>query len=139
MARITKINHIAIVVPDIEESLSFWRDSLGLKLQNIEEVPSQKAVVAFLPTGGSELELVQPTADDTGAAKYLKDRGPGMHHICFEVDDIDEMLENLKASGVRLINESPIALDGRKMAFIHPKSSNGVLVELYQLTGENPS
>jgi methylmalonyl-CoA/ethylmalonyl-CoA epimerase len=134
MAKITKINHVAIVVPDIESSLGFWRDALGLELHHIEDVPSQKAVVAFLPTGESEVELVKPTAEDTGAAKFLNERGPGMHHLCFEVDDLDGMMANLKEKGVRLINEAPVELEGRRLIFIHPKSANGVLVELYELT-----
>lgn len=134
MAKITKINHVAIVISDIDESLRFWQDGLGLKLHHVEDVPSQKSTVAFLPIGESEVELVRPTSEETGAAKFLKERGPGMHHLCFEVDDIDGMLADLKAKGIRLINETAIQLEGRKMAFVHPKSANGVLVELYQLT-----
>jgi methylmalonyl-CoA/ethylmalonyl-CoA epimerase len=136
MAKITKINHVAIAVQDPETSLNFWRDGLGLKLDHVEDVPSQKSTVFFLPVGESEVELVKPTADDTGVAKFLAEKGPGMHHLCFEVDDIDEMLVELKAKGIRLINETALVLPGRKMAFIHPKASNGVLVELYQLTGD---
>ncbi len=134
MAKITKINHVAIVVPDIEGALSFWRDGLGLELHHVEDVPSQKSQVAFLPLGESEVELVRPTTDDSGVAKFLADRGAGMHHLCFEVDDIDGMLEDLKGKGIRLINETAMQLEGRKVAFVHPKASNGVLVELYQLT-----
>lgn len=134
MAKITKINHVAIVVSDIDESLRFWRDALGLMLHHIEDVPSQKAMVAFLPTGESEIELVKPTADDTGAAKFLRERGPGMHHLCFEVDDLEGMMARLSEQGVRLINDTPIVLEGRRLIFIHPKSANGVLVELYELT-----
>ncbi|KPL74376.1 lactoylglutathione lyase [Ornatilinea apprima] len=134
MAKVTKINHIAIAVNNIEESLAFWQGALGLSLSHIEDVPSQKASVAFIPTGDSEVELVRPTDETTGVAKFLKDRGPGMHHLCLEVDDIDGMLEQLKEKGVRLINETAQVLPGRKMAFIHPKSANGVLVELYQIT-----
>jgi len=133
MAIINKINHVAIVVADIDQALSFWRDALGLELDHIEDVPSQKAMVAFLPVGDSEVELVKPTADDTGAAKFLAERGGGMHHLCFEVDDIAAKLEEMKSKGVRLINETPIELPGRKMAFIHPKSTGGVLVELYEV------
>jgi methylmalonyl-CoA/ethylmalonyl-CoA epimerase len=134
MAKITKINHVAVVVADIEASLGFWRDALGLDLHHVEDVPSQKAMVAFLPTGESEVELVQPTAEGTGAAKFLNERGPGMHHLCFEVDDLDGMMTNLREKGVRLINETPVELEGRRLIFIHPKSANGVLVELYELT-----
>ena len=134
MAKITKINHVAIVVPDIDGALNFWRDGLGLDLHHVEDVPSQKSQVAFLPLGESEVELVRPTTDDSGVAKFLAERGAGMHHLCFEVDDIDGMLADLKGKGIRLINETAMQLEGRKVAFIHPKSSNGVLVELYQLT-----
>jgi methylmalonyl-CoA/ethylmalonyl-CoA epimerase len=134
MATITKINHVAIAVPDIDSALGFWRDALGLELDHVEDVPSQKSIVAFLPAGEGEVELVKPTSDDTGVAKFLAEKGPGMHHLCLEVDDIAEKLAELKAKGVRLINETPLEMPGRKMAFIHPKASNGVLVELYQVT-----
>ncbi len=134
MAKILRINHVAIVVPDIENALNFWRDALGLELDHVEDVPSQRSQVAFLPIEGSEVELVKPTTDDSGVAKFLSDRGAGMHHLCFEVDDIDEMLSNLKAKGIRLINETAMQLEGRKVAFVHPKSASGVLVELYQIT-----
>lgn len=133
MSEIKKINHVAIVVGDIDQALTFWRDALGLELHHVEDVPSQKAVVAFMPVGDSEVELVKPTTDDSGVAKFLAERGGGMHHLCFEVDDLEAKLADLKAKGVRLINEAPIELPGRKMAFIHPKSTGGVLVELYQL------
>ena len=133
MAKITKINHVAIAVPDLDASLSFWRDALGLTLDHVEDVPSQKSMVAFIPCGDSEVELVKPTADDTGVAKFIAERGGGMHHLCFQVDDIEEMLADLKEKGIRLINETPQVLPGRKMAFVHPKSTGGVLVELYQL------
>jgi methylmalonyl-CoA/ethylmalonyl-CoA epimerase len=133
MAKIKKINHIAIAVKDVEESLKFWRDAMGLQVDHIENVPSQKSEVVFIPVGDSEVELVKPTSPDTGVAKFLKERGGGMHHLCFEVDNIDEMLNQLKENGVRLINEIALELPGRKMAFVHPKSTNGVLVELYEV------
>lgn len=134
MAKIKRIDHVALVVPDIEESLGFWRDALGLELDHIVEVPREKASIAFLPVGGSEVELVQPTTDDSGIAKYLEKRGPGMHHICLETDDIDGMLAKLKEQNVRLIHEEAVVGDGgKKYAFIHPKAANGVLVELYEL------
>jgi methylmalonyl-CoA/ethylmalonyl-CoA epimerase len=134
MAKITKINHVAVVVSDIDAALTFWRDALGIELNHIEDVPSQKSTVAFLPVGEGEIELVKPTADDTGAAKFLQERGGGMHHLCLEVDDITAKLAELKAKGIRLINEEPQVLPGRKMAFIHPKSTGGVLIELYEVT-----
>jgi methylmalonyl-CoA/ethylmalonyl-CoA epimerase len=129
-----KINHVAIVVQNIDAALSFWEQTFGLELDHVEEVPSQKSKVAFLPLGESEIELVQPTTSDSGLANFLEKRGEGMHHICIEVEDIDAALVELKSKGVRLINEVPEELPGRKMAFIHPKAANGVLVELYQLT-----
>ena len=136
MAHIKKLNHIAIAVDDITEALDFWENALGVKLDHMEDVPSQKAKVAFLPVGESEIELVQPTSQDTGTAKFLQSRGPGMHHLCFEVDDIDGMLAGLKAKGIRLINEEPLEMEGRRMAFIHPKSASGVLIELYEITNK---
>ncbi len=133
MAKITKINHVAIVVYDLEQALLFWRDALGLELDHIEEVVSQKSEVAFLPAENGKIELVRPMDDNTGSARFLRERGPGMHHLCFEVDNIDEMLQQLKEKGVRLIHETPVELEGRRMAFIHPKSASGVLVELYEI------
>lgn len=136
MPNIKRIQHVAIVVEDIESALAFWRDALGLELQHVEELPEQKSVVAFMPLGQSEVELVKPTTDDSGVARYLQKRGPGMHHICFEVDDIHSLLAQLKARGVRLINETPVTgAGGTLVAFIHPESANGVLVELYQASG----
>jgi len=134
MTEIKKINHVAILVKDIEAALKFWRDDLGLPLDHVEDVPSQASKVAFMPVGEGEVELVEPTDPDSGLAKFLEKRGEGMHHLCMEVDDIEMMLSDLKQKGVRLINEEPIALAGRKMAFIHPKSASGVLVELYEVT-----
>lgn len=134
MPKVVKIDHIAILADDMDKSLSFWRDALGMELTHVEDVPAEKSMVAFLPVAGTEIELVKPTTDDSGLARYLEKRGPGMHHVCLEVDDITGMLEQLKSRGIQLINESPMAgLGARKYAFIHPKSTNGVLVELYQL------
>jgi methylmalonyl-CoA/ethylmalonyl-CoA epimerase len=134
MPSIKKINHVAVVVDDMEKALSFWRDALGMELHELRDVPTEKSQVAFLPLEGSEVELVVPTSDDSGIAKYLSKRGPGMHHICLEVDDINGMLAQLKTKGVRLINEEPRAsADGKKYAFIHPESTSGVLVELYEI------
>ena len=134
MSSIKKINHVAVVVDDMEKALSFWRDALGMELHELRDVPAEKSQVAFLPLEGSEVELVVPTSDDSGISKYLAKRGPGMHHICLEVDDILGMLAQLSAKGVRLINEEPrTGADGKKYAFIHPESTSGVLVELYEL------
>ena len=134
MPKVKQINHVAVVVEDMDKALSFWRDALGMELHELRDVPAEKSQVAFLPLLGSEVELVRPTSDDLGIAKYLAKRGPGMHHICLEVDDIEGMMSELKSKGVRLINEEPrLAADGKKYAFVHPESTSGVLVELYQI------
>lgn len=133
MPSITRINHVAVVVDDMQKSLSFWRDALGIEVHEMRDVPAEQSQVAFLPLPGSELELVRPTTTESGIAKYLAKRGPGMHHICLEVDDIAGMLGQLRARGVRLINEEArLAADGRKYAFVHPEATGGVLVELYE-------
>ena len=134
---VKRIDHIALVVEDIDKALDFWQEALGMKLSHMEEVPSEHSIVAFLPAKESEVELVSPTAPDSGVARYLKKRGPGMHHICFEVYDIEATMEHLKNQGIRLINEKPeIGTGGKKIAFIHPESTHGVLVELYELSGQ---
>ncbi|MDD2922631.1 MAG: methylmalonyl-CoA epimerase [Anaerolineales bacterium] len=134
MPKITALNHVAVVVENMEQSLAFWRDALGIELHELRDVPAEKSRVAFLPVAGAEVELVMPTSDDSGVAKYLAKRGQGMHHLCLEVDDIEGMLAQLKSKNIRLINEEPrAAADGKKYAFIHPESTGGVLVELYQL------
>ena len=130
---VKRIDHIAVVVDDIEGALNFWRDALGLEMTHLEEVAEQQSIVAFLPTGDSEIELVKPTTATSGVAKYLAKRGPGLHHLCVEVDDIHATLAQLKAKGVKLINEMPtIGAGGKQIAFVHPGSASGVLVELYQ-------
>ena len=134
MPKILRIDHIAILVNEMDGPLSFWRDALGLEMTHLQEVPAEMAQIAFLPLGGSEMELVRPTTDDSGLARFLEKRGPGMHHVCLEVDDIAGMLAQLKAKGIQLINEEPRTnSEGRKYAFIHPKSAGGVMVELYEL------
>lgn len=136
---IKKISHIAIVVPELEEAMGFWVEALGLKLEHMEHVPDQGVDIAFLPAGESDIELIQPIDAESGVARYLEKRGPGMHHICLEVDDIEATLHNLKQANVPLIDEEPtIGTGGKKIAFIHPKGTNGVLVELYELSAEEP-
>jgi methylmalonyl-CoA/ethylmalonyl-CoA epimerase len=137
MPVVKKINHIAILVDDLDATISFWQDALGLELTHTEDVPGEQAIIAFLPTGDSEIELVKPTTEDSGLARYLSKRGPGMHHICLEVDDIVGMLAQLKAKGIQMVNDEPrVGTDGRKYAFVHPKSAYGVMVELYELNSE---
>jgi len=131
MTLVKRINHLAVVVDDIQAALAFWRDALGMEVDRVQEVPEQHATVAFLPIGDSDLELVQPTTQDSGIARFLHKRGPGMHHLCLEVEDLDATLERLGAIGVRLINSQPIlGSGGRRIAFIHPEAAFGVLVEL---------
>jgi len=130
-----QIAHLAIVVDDIQTALNFWQDAMGLEMAELRDVPAEAARVAFLPVGESEIELVQPTNADSGMAKFLAKRGAGMHHICLADEDIEAMMQALKAKGVRLINEAPLTgADGRRYAFIHPQSATGVLVELYEMT-----
>jgi methylmalonyl-CoA/ethylmalonyl-CoA epimerase len=134
MAKVKRIDHVAILVEDIDQTLEFWQDALGIPLSHIDDIPSEQSRVAFLPLGNSEIELVQPTTTDSGLARFLKKRGPGLHHVCIEVDDIEAMLASLKEKGIQLINETSVCgADGRQYAFIHPKSAHGVLVELYEL------
>ncbi len=130
----TRINHIAVITADIEAALAFWRDALGLEVSHRQENPAEQAEIAFLPVGESEIELVRPTSEDSGLARYLSKRGAGMHHLCLEVPDIEAALERLRSRGVELINETPRqGAEGKRYAFIHPRSTGGVLVELYEL------
>jgi methylmalonyl-CoA/ethylmalonyl-CoA epimerase len=134
---IKKISHIAVVVPKLDDAMGFWVEALGLPLSHVENVTEQGVDVAFLPVGESEIELLEPVDAESGVARYLAKRGPGMHHICFEVDDIQATLDQLKAANVPLINEEPtMGSGGKKLAFIHPKGTGGVLVELYELASE---
>ncbi len=133
MPRIKSINHLAVLVSDMDAALAFWRDGLGMDLSRLRHAPEEQARIAFLPVGEAEIELVLPITSDSGIAKFLAKRGPGMHHICLEVDDLDGMIGQLKSRGIRLINEQArIASDGVRYAFVHPDSAGGVLVELYE-------
>jgi methylmalonyl-CoA/ethylmalonyl-CoA epimerase len=139
MPHIKRIDHVAIVVDDIEQALSFWRDGLGLDVSHVEDVPGQQSVVAFLPTDAGDVELVKPTEEDSGIARFLEKRGPGIHHICFQVEDLQTSLDTLKSKGMRLVNSEPvIGTAGKRIAFIHPESTQGVLVELYEMTQQEP-
>ena len=134
MPNVKRIDHLAVLTDDLDAALSFWRDALGLELAHMEEVPGEGAHIAFLPVGGSQVELVKPVTGDSGLARYLEKRGPGMHHLCLEVDDLAAMLARLRDHGIQPINETPLSgSDGKRYAFIHPKSAYGVLVELYEL------
>lgn len=130
---LTNINHIGIVVTDLEQATHFWRDVLGIPLEKTEHIAQEAVDIAFLPIRETEIELLSPTAPN-GVTKFLEKRGPGIHHICFEVKDIDAALNHLAQADVPLIHEtSQIRHDGIKYAFIHPKGTGGVLIELYQL------
>jgi methylmalonyl-CoA/ethylmalonyl-CoA epimerase len=125
-----KIDHVGIVVHDIKEALATYRDALELPLEKVVAVPDQEVEVAFLPLGESNLELVQPTTADSGIAKFLARRGEGIHHICIEVADVEAALSRLKTHGVQLIDQAPRQGAHGRVAFIHPKGTHGVLVEL---------
>jgi methylmalonyl-CoA/ethylmalonyl-CoA epimerase len=128
-----RLDHIGIAVADINQALAFYRDALGLDIGAPEEVTSQGVRVRFIPTGEAALELLEATSGDSPIAKYVDRRGPGLHHITLRVDDIGAALAALKARGVRLIDETPRpGAHGSLVAFIHPSSAHGVLVELAQ-------
>ncbi len=130
---ILRIDHIAVVVPEIQKALDFWQAALGLELEHTEYVAEQETQVAMLPVGESEVELLPPTTETSGMAKYLSKRGPRLRRNCFEVDDIESTLAQLKAKGIQLINQEPVmGAGGKKVAFVHPKNASGVLVELLQ-------
>ena len=128
-----KIEHIGIATGALEEALVFWQDVLGLKVEHTEGLTDQKVRVAMLPLGGSQIELLEATSADSPIAKFIEKRGPGIHHIAVCVDDIYAELAKLKEKGARLIDETPrLGADGCLVAFIHPSSANGVLLELVQ-------
>jgi methylmalonyl-CoA epimerase len=127
------IDHVGIAVSSIEEALAFYRDALGLEVEAPEDVPSERVRAHFIPAGETALELLQATADDSPIAKYVAKRGPGLHHLTLRVDDIAAVLARLKSRGVRLIDETPRpGAHGSLVAFIHPSSAHGVLIELKQ-------
>lgn len=128
----TKINHIAIVVADIEKALNVYRDAVGLPLEHIAEEPAEEVRVAFLPTESGEIELIQPTTENSGVAKFLANRGEGLHHICLEIANMDDSIEALQTRGLQVLGEPRINQRGDKYVFIHPKSAHGVLLELYE-------
>lgn len=133
---LTKINHIGIAVKSLDESLPFYRDNLGMLLLGLEEVAEQKVKVAMLQVGESKVELLEPTSDESPVAKFMEKNGPGIHHLAYEVGNIEAAIARLLADGVRMIDETPRSgAHGTRIAFIHPRSSNGVLTELCQYSG----
>ncbi|HKQ52009.1 MAG TPA: methylmalonyl-CoA epimerase [Pyrinomonadaceae bacterium] len=130
-----KIEHIGIATRGLDEALSFWRDALGLEVVHTEVVEEQKVRVAMLPVGEPRIELLEPTAADSPVAKFLEKRGAGIHHVAVRVDDIRAALARLKESGARLIDEAPrVGADNCLVAFVHPSSAGGVLLELVEHT-----
>jgi len=128
-----KINHLGIATKGIEEALKFWENALGLENVHTETVEDQQVRVAMLPIGESRIELLEPTSEDSPISKFLEKRGGGIHHIAVEVEDIEAALAKLKREGARLIDETPrIGAEGCLVAFVHPSSANGVLLELVQ-------
>jgi methylmalonyl-CoA epimerase len=133
-----RIAHIGVAVTSIEEILPFYIDQLGLVLEGTEEVPSEQVRVAFLKIGETRIELLEATSDDSPIAAFIAKRGPGMHHIALEVDDIEQRLAKLAQDGVRLIHEQPKeGAHGARIAFLHPKATGGTLLELCQYPHTN--
>jgi methylmalonyl-CoA epimerase len=129
------MDHIAVVVRDLNEALSFYRDALGLEVDERREVPEEQVEVASFSLGETSIELVQPLGAESGVARFLEKRGEGLHHVCLTVEDIAAAMEQLRDAGADLITEEPrVGADGRRYAFIHPKSAHGVLLELYEGT-----
>jgi methylmalonyl-CoA epimerase len=135
MSRPRRIDHVAIIVRNIEEALAFYRDTLGIEPGAIKEVPTEQVRIAFLPMGGpggSEIELIEPLTPDSSLSRFLEKRGEGLHHICLEVDDIDAALAEMQARGAAVLDQQPrVAAEGRAI-FLHPKGTHGVLLELIE-------
>lgn len=133
---VKKVDHIGVAVNNLEESIKFYEEILGLKLEGIETVEEQKVKVAFLPIGDTEIELLEATTPDSPIAKFIEKKGQGVQHVAFRVDDIEKTLEEMRNLGVKLIDEKPrYGAGGARIAFLHPKSTNGLLVELCERKG----
>jgi methylmalonyl-CoA/ethylmalonyl-CoA epimerase len=133
--RIGKVHHVALIVASIEGALGFWRDLLGLDLETVMDIASDRVRIAFLTVGESKVELVQPTDDSTGVARFLASKGEGFHHVCFEVANLSETLLRLEIDGLELIDSAPRRGAEGPVAFLHPRSCHGVLVELIEAPG----
>jgi methylmalonyl-CoA/ethylmalonyl-CoA epimerase len=129
------VHHVAVVVRSIDESLGFYRGMLGLELEKVLDVPADRVRIAFLAVGESKVELVEPTDETTGVARFLASNGEGFHHVCFEVDNLAETLLRLEIEGIELIDTAPRRGAEGPVAFIHPRSGHGVLVELIEAPG----
>jgi methylmalonyl-CoA epimerase len=133
--RIGRIHHVALVVAEMGPALRLYRDSLGLEVGTVTPIPDDRVNIAFLPVGEVKIELVEPTDDTTGVAKFLAARGEGFHHVCFEVADLAETLTRLAIDGIELIDTAPRKGAEGPVAFLHPRSCHGVLVELIEAPG----
>ena len=133
--RLGKIHHVALIVRSVEDAGRFWTDALGLPLETVMDIPADRVRIAFLTIGDSKIELVQPTDETTGVARFLATRGEGFHHVCFEVRNLAETLLRLEIDGLELIDSAPRRGAEGPVAFIHPRSCHGVLVELIEAPG----
>ena len=133
--RLGRIHHVAVVVASTSAALGFWRDALRLDLELVQEMPNDRVTIAFLPVGESKIELVEPTDDTTGVARFLAKSGEGVHHVCFEVENLAETLLRLEIDGIELIDTAPRKGAEGPVAFLHPRSCHGVLVELIEAPG----
>lgn len=130
------IHHVAIVVRDLDAALKFYRDALGLEMTERREAPEEGVEIAFLPAGEGEIELLRPLSDEGGIARFLEKRGEGLHHVCLAVADVEAAMERLQAAGAQLLSEEPrVNVHGTRYVFVHPKSTHGVLLELYEAAG----
>ena len=132
---IGKVHHVALIVRDLDEALVFWRDTLGLPVELVLPIESDRVTIAFLPVGESKVELVVPTDDTTGVARFLATKGEGFHHVCFEVPALAEALRRLEGDGIELIDTAARKGAEGPVAFLHPRSCHGVLVELIEAPG----
>src|SRR4051812_8412190 len=130
-----KVHHVALIVASIEKALGLWRDLLGLELETVMDIPQDRVRIAFLAVGESKVELVEPTDHTTGVARFLASKGEGFHHVCFEVANLAETLLRLELDGLELIDSAPRRGAEGPVAFIHPRSCHGVLVELIEAPG----
>jgi len=133
--RIGKVHHVALIVRSIDSSIGLWRDALALELETVMDIPGDQVRIAFLGVGESKIELVEPTDDTTGVARFLENKGEGFHHVCFEVPNLAEALMRLEIDGIELIDSAPRRGAEGPVAFLHPRSCHGVLVELIEAPG----
>jgi methylmalonyl-CoA epimerase len=135
ISRVGRVHHVAVIVASIDAALGLWREALGLELETVMDIPDDRVRIAFLGVGESKIELVEPTDDTTGVHRFLESKGEGFHHVCFEVPDLAETLLHLEIDGIELIDSSPRRGAEGPVAFLHPRSCHGVLVELIEAPG----